>query len=551
VWALAVAGFFLLGAAWALASPLLSGPDEPAHIVRAEAIVRGQLIGRPMSSNPEYPFTSVLVPGFLENVNRLTYWCYLYDAAHTATCAPPLSGPDHLVAVTTYVGHYPPMYYEAVGWPSLLAGGTAGVLLMRVVSACINSLLLATALWLAVRRSRVLALAILVAVTPAVMFFAGSVNPSGMEMAAAVCFWCALLGLTKRWPVPADLVGRAGGSAGPGGAGGAGGPSPLPLPLPLLEIVVAGVSGCVLALTRGLSPAWVVFVLLVAVVTGDGGRLHQLARMRSVRVAGCALVLALAAAVAWIVGEHGLDELGIPNHASYASLFHQALTDTPKRLIEMIGLFGTNNVSPPVFATAMVVAVLAVIVVGALVVGSWRERLVLASLLIAIVAVPIAINLVTGRHYGVIWQGRYTMPIAVGAPILAGYVLGAWFERRRRPALGVGRGAGVHGADVGGAVAGAGADSFVRIAGAAAVVLAVGLGAAQFSSLLWDLRRFMVGVNGPLSGVFGGIWHPPVDGFVLLIASAAGALTVGLLTLRASLSGQPGPLGAPSSADDF
>jgi hypothetical protein len=280
-------------------------------------------------------------------------------------------------------------------------------------------------------------------------------------------------------------------------------------------------------------------------------------------------------------------------------LFHQALADTPKRLIEMVGLFGTNNVSPPVFATATVVAVLAVIVVGALVVGSWRERLVLVSLLAAIVAVPIAVNVVTGRHYGVIWQGRYTMPIGVGAPLLAGYVLGAWFERRRWGALGigwragalgasvgggagalgagvgggagalgasvgggagalaagvgggagalaagvgggagalaagVGGGAGALAAGVGGAVAGARADSFGRVAGAGAVVLAVGLAAAQFSSLLWDLRRFMVGVNGPLSGVFGGIWHPPVDGFVLLIAGAVGALTVALLTLLA------------------
>jgi hypothetical protein len=579
-----VAGFFLLGAAWALASPLLSGPDEPAHIVRAEAIVRGQLIGRPLSPNPDYPFTSVLVPGFLENVNRLTYWCYLYDTAHTARCAPPLSGPNHLVAVTTYVGHYPPLYYEAVGWPSLLAGGTAGVLLMRIVSAFINSVLLATALWLALRRSRVLVLAILAAVTPAVMFFSGSVNPSGMEMASAVCFWCALLGLTMPWAVGAeraggadggaddgagrgaegdDSAGRAGGrgdrgvgpagemaraggrgdrGVGPAGemarAGGRGDRGVGPAgemaraggrgaPLPLLEVVVAAVSGCVLALTRGLSPAWVVVALVAALFSGDGGRMRQLARSRSVRVAGCVLVLAMVAAVTWIVAEHGLDELGLPNHASYASLFHQALADTPKRLMEMIGLFGTNNVSPPVFATTTAVSVLGVLVVGALIVGSWRERLVLASLLIAIVAVPIAINVVTGRHYGVIWQGRYTMPIGVGAPILAGYVLGAWFERGRRR---VGRRAG-SGAAAG---AGVGAGSFIRVAGVGAVVLAVGLATAQFSSLLWDLRRFMVGVNGPLSGVFGGIWHPPVDGFVLLIAGAVGSLTVALLTLRAS-----------------
>ncbi len=37
---------WLLGSTWALASPLASAPDEDAHVVKAAALVDGQLRGR-------------------------------------------------------------------------------------------------------------------------------------------------------------------------------------------------------------------------------------------------------------------------------------------------------------------------------------------------------------------------------------------------------------------------------------------------------------------------------------------------------------------------
>jgi len=228
------------------------------------------------------------------------------------------------------------------------------------------------------------------------------------------------------------------------------------------------------------------------------------------------VTVAVVAAVAWIVDEHGLDELGYPNHSSYLSLFHETLSATPHYLTEMVGLFGANNVPAPPFATTAVVVGLTVLALGAFMVGSWRQRLVLGLLLIAIIAVPVASGVATGHHYGLIWQGRYTLAIGVGSPIFAGYVVSAWFERRLE--AGTGRSA--------------------RWLGSGAVVLAIALSLAQFTSFLWDLRRFMVGADRPLSGVFKGVWHPPIDGFVLLIWAGCGALAVALLTLRAS-SGRP------------
>ena len=47
VWLTAFLAFFALSAAWALATPLTAAPDEPFHMVKAAATVRGQLHGSP------------------------------------------------------------------------------------------------------------------------------------------------------------------------------------------------------------------------------------------------------------------------------------------------------------------------------------------------------------------------------------------------------------------------------------------------------------------------------------------------------------------------
>ena len=488
VWVAAVMGFFLVTAAWAFADPILSGPDEPAHLIRAEAIVRGQLIGTSVYSQAGNPNTSVLVPGFLQGSNGLPYWCFIFNPNTTATCAPPLVGPDHLIRLPTYVGHYPPLYYAVVGLPSLADPGKSGVYWMRLLSALVNALLLGSAVWLALRRSRLLAVAVLVAATPTVIYYAGSVNPNGMEMTSAVCFWCAVGLLTMPWP---GAVQRA-------------------------ELSLAAVSGALLALSRGLSPVWVVIAVVAALSAGDRVRMRALARRRDARIAAAALLVATAAAAAWIVLAHGLEELGFPNHESYGWLFTHALSATPHYLSEMVGYFGANNIPAPPFATTAILVAFFVLVAGALILGNWRERAVLTVLLIAIVAVPIAVDVATGRHYGLIWQGRYTMAVGVGSPIFAGHVLTSALSRRRATLAAL----------------------TVR-AGWIALLAGACVGLAQFTSFLWDLRRFMVGANGPMSGVFGGSWQPPVDGFVLLIAAFAGLGIVTVLLTRSSAEGFP------------
>jgi hypothetical protein len=47
-WLISFSVFYLAIAAWTFASPLGSAPDEPAHLLRAASLVRGQLLGTPL-----------------------------------------------------------------------------------------------------------------------------------------------------------------------------------------------------------------------------------------------------------------------------------------------------------------------------------------------------------------------------------------------------------------------------------------------------------------------------------------------------------------------
>ena len=60
----AFVGLAILSVSWAVATPLSASPDEPAHIVKAAAVVRGELIGAP-TNRPG--FTSVTIPSYVGN----------------------------------------------------------------------------------------------------------------------------------------------------------------------------------------------------------------------------------------------------------------------------------------------------------------------------------------------------------------------------------------------------------------------------------------------------------------------------------------------------
>ncbi len=109
--------------------------------------------------------------------------------------------PPGMVASTA--ARYNPLYYLAVGSPSLLAGPAHASRLMRLLSAALSALFLS---WHSPRRYRaptsIAASTVLLAATPMVLFLGAAINPNGLEITAAICSWtCGNLALAAPDPL--------------------------------------------------------------------------------------------------------------------------------------------------------------------------------------------------------------------------------------------------------------------------------------------------------------------------------------------------------------
>ncbi|MET0853871.1 MAG: DUF2142 domain-containing protein, partial [Microterricola sp.] len=88
----------ILMSLWALATPLMAVPDEPAHATRAAAVARGQITAPP---SPTVPWQlEVQVPRYIAHTGAMT--CFAFDPSASASCQKPLEGdPDEIVAAPT------------------------------------------------------------------------------------------------------------------------------------------------------------------------------------------------------------------------------------------------------------------------------------------------------------------------------------------------------------------------------------------------------------------------------------------------------------------
>lgn len=224
-WVLAFVVFTLLSWSWSLATPLFGSPDEPAHVIKAAAVARGQLLP-PRGSGP---VPVVRVPVVFEKSPAYPA-CFAFRPDTTADCSIEFTGPASEAGVGTPAGRYPPLYYALVGLPSRAFPSAVGVYLMRFVSGLVCAGFLAGAVTAAAaaNRLRPLVIGVAVATTPMVLFLSGMVNPNSLEIAAALCLWVCGLALASETPdraVPGLLAG-------------------------------AGASASTLVLTRGLSRDW-------------------------------------------------------------------------------------------------------------------------------------------------------------------------------------------------------------------------------------------------------------------------------------------------------
>ena len=140
IWAAAAAILFGLCAAWSLSTPIGAANDEGAQVLRAVSVVRGQLLGQPLTAATQQtldqqqlasfegctrwgvgvlgadqqaaaqrcaaPYTVVTVPKSFAAIPGSEF-CNSFDP-YPDTCPVHLDGSDRLVRAITYVGRYPP-----------------------------------------------------------------------------------------------------------------------------------------------------------------------------------------------------------------------------------------------------------------------------------------------------------------------------------------------------------------------------------------------------------------------------------------------------------
>ncbi len=474
---------------WSLATPLMSSPDEPSHVLRAAGVARGQ-VSLPMEDEAD-----VVAPGRASLVELPTDYvaaaalpnCFAFQPDQSAECQQTLPPADGTAVTKTFAGQYPPLYYALVGWPSLLLPAHAGITAMRLASAAVTAALLTWGLFRTTRvpgnRGGLWGAA--VAVTPMCLFLGATVNPAGFEISAAFAFWTACLAIVlDRRPVPTSAL------------------------------VQAVVTGGLLVSSRSTGPAWALAIAVVALVAAPAGRWRAVLRHPRTWWFAGATAAVCAAALGWLV----LHPSVVTTHDAFPQLADRkvallaVLGMGSQYLHNMIGDFGWLDAPAPEVTVVVWYAMTGALLLAAL---SARRaaRLRLALLLAALgtAAAPIVLQVPTAADTGLIWQGRYALPVAVGVPLLAGFVAG----RTRAASEG---------------------DLLRRTARGTLPVLLIGHVAAFY----WASRRYAEGLDGDLITLHPD-WSSPLSylpGTALygVIATALAACAWGYL--------HPGPAGA-------
>lgn len=430
--AFVIASFAVIVLGWIAILPGSTGSDEPGHIVRSAAVVRG---GLPDQGNVDVVFsTSYELPGW---VGWPDPQCWAFKLDVPVNCGTLVDAPEGEVLRGTRSANYPIWGHLLPGIPSLVLEGTMANQFARVFHAIIPFSLICGALALAARRGRHAAAATLLAVTPVVLFNLATVNPSGLVIAGGVGFWAAIVFTgrgqpTERW-VP----------------------------------WFAAVSWAAMVLSRrdGLIYACVIVSIMIAANVRSAAELRQLARRGPLALSIGAVVVTFAWAttseadgtmllfavpllpIAVWLGRSVLERSSLPSRAvavllavvgfvgAFAAVrfvqwrdpaldtskWRAIVAETGSDLFEAFGLLSWLDAPMPTSFAFVFVGALGALV-GA--VAMVRPQALVSVVLVLVTGILMSWWLTATQVDGSpqYWQGRYYLPLMVGIPILLGAV---------------------------------------------------------------------------------------------------------------------------------
>lgn len=449
----ALLGFLILTVSWALYNPLMATPDEPAHVQKAASVVRGQIFDADVVDD-----RTIEIPEYFMDVSLLS--CYAFKWDNTANCDLTMMKmdrrPDGQAEGPNPAALYNPVYYLIVGWPTFLPHSLADLYLMRGLSAALASFFLALGMR-SLRQANVRPIAVIGAsamVSPMVVFLCGSVNPQAMELSAAFALWCQLLSIIRA-PDDKRLTSRM-------------------WWLALTTVVFVN--------SRGLSPLFLGLIIIGAVALQPWRRTWAVLRdRRSWAPVGVGVVGSFAA-VAWIVGIGSLggDGSAADPTMTFEYVVKRTLMSTDDYIRQSIGVFGWLDTPLPWWTVVMFAAGFLIVMFLCWSVGSWRERLVVFGTgVVFCIALPCVLHGLQAKNLGWMWQARYILPVLIGVPMLAGFVL-----HDRMPTWRLGERALV--------ASWASVFSFVHV-----------------YALVFNLHRYVNGYTGPWLHLIDDAWTPP------------------------------------------
>ena len=415
-----------LVACWLLLVPQGGQPDEHSHIVRSAALVRGAHSAPDVKDGYVLPDRYVVAdPG-----------CYAFQPTISARCVilPEASGGE--VILVTRADDYPWGGHLLFGVAGLLPG-LAPVWWGRLAAAAIGTARIAAALVFAWRSRSLSVGALLLGLTPMAWAIIPAVNPSSMVTAGGAALWVGLLlagrhtssttGMTAghRWLIAlawaATVLPRRDGMVwacliavvallltgsdlvGLGRRLGAG---------PVATIAASTAAVILWGFTSDARASSLVVLAPLVVVLVEGVR-HWWARSRpdSVVIAWIAGLAVLVGVVAWVAlistRPDGWD----------TDLVVTVIGQTDENIIEAIGVLGWLDTRIPNLAVFAWLVLLGMLVAGAAVAN--RRGLVAAGAVALIAAVTAwTFELLQGDDSGTYWQGRYSLPLLVGVPLL-------------------------------------------------------------------------------------------------------------------------------------
>lgn len=465
--------FALLGTLWALASPVFSVPDEPAHVTKAIAQLRGQVVGYEVEGVRHIVVD--LPDGYFYNGQTL---CYATHPDQDASCAIDFGDPSGQDWFNTWTGAYNPIYYQLIGWPSLLLDGNASVYAMRIASAVLSALLMAAAFLAASSApgARWMPLGVAFAAMPMSVYLMGGVNPNGFEIAGAVALWSSLLRLLQTFGNDHERA-----------------PS---LRRGTLWTMVA-VSAIVLANSRSLGPLWTVLVILICFFAVGWRPVRALFTTPRSWIPIAVIAIGGLFSVLWTLlggslsSQAEVSDAPLVGAGFLVGLVYMVRT-TPDFWHQALGYFGWIDTNLPMWVFWFGIAAIAALLSLALTAPDRRGVVSVAIAIAAAVAVPPLIQAYSINQTGIVWQGRYGLFLYLGVGVLA-----TWVLDRHAPRV-------------------------THLATRYTWLVGAGIAAFGLFAFFFVLVRYVIGTDRPYGDMLlAPLWQPPLGWLPLTLSYAA------------------------------